>query len=171
MYFSATRNTLKVFWIEWYENVVEIYKKFLLDSKFEKFISIYLNWVNWDKESNNNEKKVFISDDNYSEELKEICPFNKDLFTNHAKYRFFQDLCWVLNRNVLYGQDYINNNYVVWDRFNFINDLKKDKKYLGDITFSEIINIKYLIDEWYIKEISPWVYEVIEIDKNYIWKV
>lgn len=60
---------------------------------------------------------------------------------------------------------------MVWDRFNFINDLKKDKKYLGDITFSEIINIKYLIDEWYIKEISPWVYEVIEIDKNYIWKV
>lgn len=155
IYFSATRNTLRFFWVDLYENVIKIYKEFLLDKEIESYIKKYLERIN-------------ISDKNYLKELKNITSFDEDLFTSHAKYRFFQDLCWVLNRNVLDGQDFVNNNYKVWDTFN-INELN-NKKYFGDINVWNIINKKYLIDEWYIKEISSWEYEVIKTDYYYIWK-
>lgn len=176
IYFSATRNTLKVFWIEWYENLVTIYKNVLENSYFTEFIKIYLQWVS-------------ISLDNYS--LKNIFSYDEIFFENHAKYRFFQDLCWVLNRNVLDGQDFVNNLWK-WKKFNFdelknkiytfekkdfyvLDEIKKLEENWNDeknkrITFWEIINIKYLIDEWYIREVSSWEYEVIKIDDFYIWK-
>lgn len=152
IYFSATRNALRVFWVEWYENVVKIYKEFLWNNEFEVYIKIYL-------------EKVWIKKESYW--LKEITvlSYNEKLFIDHAKYRFFQDLCWVLNKNVLDWQDFVNNLWE-WNKFNF-NDLK-DKEYLRGITFSDILNIKYLIDEWCIKEISPWEYQVVKTDDYYI---
>lgn len=168
IFFSATRNTLRVFWVEWYKDVTKIYKDFLWKKEFNDSMDIYLKWV-WEKEEKYALKDIFPLDGKleYLKKNNKQEVTRKDLFTSHAKYRFFQDLCWVLNRNVLDGQDFVNNLWE-WNKFNF-NDLK-DKKYLGNITFWEILNIKYLIDEWYIKEISPWEYEVIRVDDYYIWK-
>lgn len=183
IYFSATRNTLRFFWIEWYKNITETYKKVLeLKIKIEKQEEeIYKEYL----------ECVWIDEKKYCTELKEKFLFNKIFFENHAKYRFFQDLCWVLNRNVLNGQDFINNLWK-WKIFNFeilknkiytfenkdfsvLEKIKKLEENWDDeenkkITFWEIININYLTSEWYIKEISPWEYEVLKIDDYYIWK-
>lgn len=176
IYFSATRNTLRTFWIEWYQNVVKIYKKIIKDKDLINYIDEYLIKVWIDKE------KYWFKD------IKEL-PFNIELFKNHSKYRFFQDLCWVINRNILDGQDYVNNLWK-WQKFNYeelknkiyffekIEDSKWDnsenfKQNWSDeknkkITFWEIINIDYLLDEWYISKTESWEYEVIKTDTYFI---
>lgn len=193
IYFSATRNTLRVFWIEWYKDVTKIYKDFLWKKEFNDSIDIYLKWV-WENEEKYSLKDIFPLDDKleYIEKNNKQKISRKDLFTIHAKYRFFQDLCWVLNRNVLDGQDFVNNLWK-WKIFNFeilknkiytfenkdfslLDNIKKLEENWDDeenkkITFWEIININYLTSEWYIKEISPWEYEVIKVDDYYIWKI
>lgn len=193
IYFSATRNTMRVFWIEWYQDITKIYKDFLWKKEFNDSIDIYLKWV-WENEEKYSLKDIFPLDDKleYIEKNNKQKISRKDLFTIHAKYRFFQDLCWVLNRNVLDGQDFVNNLWK-WKIFNFeilknkiytfenkdfslLDNIKKLEENWDDeenkkITFWEIININYLTSEWYIKEISPWEYEVIKVDDYYIWKI
>lgn len=190
IYFSATRNTLRVFWIEWYENVVKVYKNFLWNNEFKKDINIYLESVSIDEEKYAL-KDIFPLDGELKLWDKKNKITRKDLFINHAKYRFFQDICWVLNRNVLDWQDFVNNLWK-WEKFNFdelknkiytfekkdfyvLNEIKKleenwDVEENQKITFWEIIKKNYLIPEWYIREVSSWEYEVIKIDDFYIWK-
>lgn len=170
MYFSATRNTLRVWWTEGYQNIAKIYKEIIDNNDFIKYIDDYLKWV-------------WIDENSYwFKDIIELS-FNKDLFENHAKYRFFQDLCWVIARNVLDGQDYVNN---LWKSKTFKFEELKNKIYPFEkdqdwnlienwndeknkkITFWEIINVDYLISEWYITEISPWEYQVIKTDTFFI---
>lgn len=81
-------------------------------------------------------------------------------------YYFWFFSCWVINRNILDWQDYINNNLAIWKTFN-LNELK-NKEYIWKITYWEILNIKYLTDEWYITETSPWEYKVLKKDDYFI---
>lgn len=187
IYFSATRNTLRAFWIEWYENVADIYKKFFkINNENEVNKISYENFNNYIDEY---VEKVWIDENNYWFKTITELTFKKDLFINHAKYRFFQDICWVINRNILDGQDYVNNLWV-WKTFKLeelknkiypfekIEENKLDitenlKENWNDeknkkITFWEIINIDYLISEWYLTEVSPWEYKVIKIDSYFI---
>jgi hypothetical protein len=163
IYFSATRNTLRVFWVEWYENTVKVYKEFLWNWDFKDYIKIYTDWIFLNNEYALKDIFPFEEDLYFDEKLSKNIK-RKDLFYNHAKYRFFQDICWVLNRNVLDWQDYIKN-LSVWYEFD-LNEIK-DNKYLWDITYWEILNIKYLLDEWYIKDLWNSKYKVIEKDERY----
>lgn len=169
IYFSATRNTLRIFWwVEWYENIVKVYKEFLKEEALKNSIDEYVN-------------QVWIKQNNYS--LENILWFNEKLFTSHAKYRFFQDFCWVLNRNVLGWKDYVNNLWK-WKTFN-LNELKnkiypfeederwklkenEEKSENKKVIFWEIININYLTSGWYITEVSPWEYKVLKTDPYFI---
>ncbi len=171
IYFSATRSVLRVFWVEWYENVANLYKEFLKTEGLKTYIDEYLEWV-------------WISENDYwLSKYKGILPFNKELFENHARYRFFQDICWVIARNILDWQDYVNNLWK-WETFKLKDyenkiypfEWDKDWKLLENdektenkkITFWEIINIEFLISEWYITEISPWEYKVIKTDTYFM---
>ncbi|MDQ7009652.1 MAG: hypothetical protein Q9M94_05165 [Candidatus Gracilibacteria bacterium] len=113
IYFGATRRGLRRISIEGYSKIQNVYIKFL--ENIEN-IEIFKNLKNEENEyivKNYNEIKEIINEykklialinedndiikDNYIFKDNTIINFNKDLFENHAEYKCFQDICWMLS--------------------------------------------------------------------------